>query len=304
MHEILFRGQTLHFKNTLAGGTQPFISYFPPVSEARRSICFPVFVPDAACQVVSVAGRRAHVRSSSLVTDERDDGGGAGRYWWKMKGRTVCRTLPGCGGHPGGEIGQMLRSVSAGLCFTITTAAEGWGVCTHLNLGFLTRRRQPRSLKPFCNENPLSRRSESDISTSYLDLFAAPLYLFAFSLNVSSLILELLLGVCFVFFAAWPEIPWSLSPRTFVPASKELPSSGRGSVRTIKGGLQCDLGRQRTGPGSRLRSLWSPACLMNTNVPSSSLPGPNKEVCQCVSEVPWNWTGPHVWTGLGRCWHI
>lgn len=76
MHEILFRGQTLHFKNTLAGGTQPFISYFPPVSEARRSICFPVFVPVAACQVVSVAGRRAHVRSSSLVTDERDDGGG------------------------------------------------------------------------------------------------------------------------------------------------------------------------------------------------------------------------------------
>lgn len=219
MHEILFRGQTLHFKNTLAGGTQPFISYFPPVSEARRSICFPVFVPDAACQVVSVAGRRAHVRSSSLVTDERDDG--AGRYWWKMKERTVCRTLPGCGGHPGGEIGQMLRSVSAGLCFTITTAAEGWGVCTHLNLGFLTRRRQPRSLKPFCNENPLSRRSESDISTSYLDLFAAPLYLFAFSLNVSSLILELLLGVRFVFFAAWPEIPWSLSPRTFVPAAPE-----------------------------------------------------------------------------------
>lgn len=231
-------------------------------------------------------------------------GGGAGRYWWKMKERTVCRTLPGCGGHPGGEIGQMLRSVSAGLCFTITTAAEGWGVCTHLNLGFLTRRRQPRSLKPFCNENPLSRRSESDISTSYLDLFAAPLYLFAFSLNVSSLILELLLGVHFVFFAAWPEIPWSLSPRTFVPASKELPSSSRGSVRTIKGGLQCDLGRQRTGPGSRLRSLWSPACMMNTNVPPSSLPGPNKEVCQCVSEVPWNWTGPHVWTGLGRCWHI
>lgn len=95
----------------------------------------------------------------------------------------------------------------AGLCFTITTAAEGSGVCTHLNLGFLTRRRQPRSLKPFCNENPLSRRSENDISTSYLDPFAAPLYLFAFSLNVSSLILELLLGVRFVFFAARPEIP-------------------------------------------------------------------------------------------------
>lgn len=119
-------------------------------------------------------GRRAHVGSSSLATDERDDGG-EGRYWWKMKERTVCQTLPGCGGEPGEEIWEMLRSVSAGLGFTFTTAAEGSAVCTHLNLGFVTRHRQHRSLKPFCNENPLSRRGRNDISTSYLDLFAAPL---------------------------------------------------------------------------------------------------------------------------------
>lgn len=45
-----------------------------------------------------------------------------------MKEHTVCRTLPGCGGDPGEEIGEMLRSVSAKLCFTITTAAQGSGV--------------------------------------------------------------------------------------------------------------------------------------------------------------------------------
>lgn len=100
----------------------------------------------------------------------------------------------------------MLRCVSAGLGFTFTTAAEGSAVCTRLNLGLVTRHRQRGSLKPFCNENPLSYRGRNDISTSYLDLFAAPLKLFAFSLNVSSLILELLLAGRFVFFAPGPAI--------------------------------------------------------------------------------------------------
>lgn len=60
MHEILFCGQTLHFKNTLAGGNG-LLFPISPVSEARRSICFPLFVPRRGVPSRLRRGRRAHV---------------------------------------------------------------------------------------------------------------------------------------------------------------------------------------------------------------------------------------------------
>lgn len=72
------------------------------------------------------------------------------------------------------------------------SAAEGSAVRSRPTSGSVTRRRRRGSLKPLCNEKPRSRRGRNDISTSYLDPSA-------FSLNVSSLILELLLAGRFVF---------------------------------------------------------------------------------------------------------